>query len=81
MKFYKKENDSNTNEECENVDNDTDIYSQMKKYGLKNVKKVILAILNIDNIANKCASLRHERFFHFGNGSDNKTSIQWTRSS
>ena len=47
-----QKNTSSSNEECENNDNDTeiDVFSQIKKYRLKDINKVILATLNINTI-------------------------------
>ena len=42
---HEKESDSGINEECANLDDDTDIFNKMKKYRLKNANKVILATL------------------------------------
>ena len=44
--------------ECANLDDDTDIFNQLKKYRLKNANKVILATLNINTIANKFTALK-----------------------
>ena len=55
---HERESDSDINEECANLDDDTDIFNQMKKYRLKNANKVILATLNINTIANKFTALK-----------------------
>ena len=55
---HESESDSEINEECANLDDDTDIFNQLKKYRLKNANKVILATLNINTIANKFTALK-----------------------